>query len=535
MHINEVISITDKWLREVIGVRRAKLLSHKLAGEQVFINAFDFLFNIFNQIGLKYIVVNLNDLPEEELIHIPLPALSISYDYVGSLRVIKEVRIIRKQEQFKENKDRYIIIPAKETSKSITGIDSFMGIINLWGKNIEKILLIALFGIGFYFSFLGIFHLTVFGLCFLGLILSQDLLDQQTENNNKNSVVRKICSGGAMNQGNNCNSLSKKSPKLFNYFEWSEIGVSYFWGLIITIFFLGLTPFNGLSNQFMLFFSSAAILFSFFSIYQQVKQQILCRACTFVMLICYGLFGFSIYVYQQNWFPSSSIDSPSILFAVLCTASIFLYSFSRSIGSKRLNVLKGKYSYSKMRLNDFSSNIDLFNKINEERINTSAYAILKKYGSSLQLDAREDKTITIFICTHCVHCMKVLKKIRDQYLNSNIGFRIIHLPVPLNYDTTTVSIQRASKIIAILKKYGIEKYIEIIEYSQEVKADNDLINEKITSDFVLEDGLLMESAKIAETFYQIMEENNIVSYPTFLLGDQYISDVYTIDDLVSHV
>ncbi|MEM9548229.1 MAG: vitamin K epoxide reductase family protein [Bacteroidota bacterium] len=525
--------IIDYWLKTHFGISYGKFLIYKLSSEQSFLNIFDLLFALFKEINLKHIVVSAKTLPKEEFKHIPFPALIINYQMEDETPVLGKVELID-HEKMLGSRDRFLVVIAeKSKSNSIALKDIYLGAI----RNFKKELLVGIFSIllviGSIFDFFQLHGQIIYCLCLFGLYISHDLLDEENELQNKGSLVRKICGGGNANPISDCKKLSGQSSKVFNYLEWSEIGIFYFLGIILNIVVIASGEFYFLMYYLVLSTSFLGILFSFYSLYQQVKLKLFCKICSIIILVFYAVFGISYVVLSELAF-DFQFDN-RLIFPILAIGLYFLLSLAYVLLTKGWNSVKQNYSYTRKRLMEFYTDSEVFARINDFRMREDDLSFLNDNTSILHSSAESDNTLTAFVCTHCPYCNQTLKEINENLVGSNIEIRIAHIPTQIGYQTEEDAILHAGVMIAVLETYGIERYVDLFEFNQKVNSDSEIVLNEINTNYPVEADLVNDSIIAATNILKITKANDLKRYPTLMLNDIVISSLYPLEALSLHI
>lgn len=534
MNKKGIITVIDSWLRIKFQIHNGKYFYHKLTSEQTFLNVFDLLFALFKEVGLKYIVINSNDLSKEEFEKLPFPALIINYNNVDEVKVLGKVDLVEDIKAFKPIENCFVVIAEKSKEHSILLIDVFLGMINTWSKEILGGLFVLILLLGSFFKVFHLYEQIIFCFSLVGLFISQDLWNEQNEVQNNNSLVKKICGDGTAKSITNCKKLSNQSSKVLNYFDWSELGIFYFLGILLNFILIGLSEYSTLFQYFILYTSSIGVLFSIYSIYQQYKLKVFCKACSIIILIFYSLFASSLYFSNSPAYVSTFQYDPSVIFPIVCFCSIFLLSLFYILIVKKWNLIKQQYSYSRQRLIDYASDSTIFNRINTNKINDNDLDFLNKQSSIIYTSNSDLNTLTAFVCIHCPYCIQTLKEIYQKFLGSNLGVRIVHIPTPINYETEEEAIKQAAYMIAVLEKYGVQQYIDLFEYNQKVNGDSNLVIQEINKKYPIESSLLDDSLIAASNILKITKSYKVDSYPTLLLNNTFISNQYSLEELSLH-
>jgi hypothetical protein len=532
MNKKDLILVISKWLLETKKISNIRELGYKFHSEQNFINLFDFIIAVLNKVGLRYLIVDLQQVTKENIDHLPLPFLSVSYVESNGAKIILNAEIARDTHFLETDRNYYAILLGDEDGTKVSLKNRILGGLERMGTMVQKIILLALFTLGFFLDVFGYYEIIIFSICLIGLAISQDLLDEQNDSSNRNSLVKKICSGGSSSSmTTDCKKLADKSPKLFNYIEWSGLGVMIFSFLIGIVFLMGLTSNEDLLQFTMTIAGSIAIILSFFSFYEQYRQRIFCRSCTLVMLVFYALFFVSVFncdnCFLIHW-------NSNTLFLLFVTLIMFIYGVFHMLNDKKMNLLKKNYSYARMRQLSYAAHGSIFNMSFTATMDNEDYSFIEENAFNVNTIDSEAKTLTIFLCAYCSHCLSILEKIVHGEIPVNIQLRLIYLPVAMNYDSEEVAVKTGARIIEVLEKEGIEEFTALFEYCQQVDGDNELINLYIDQNFNTT-GYSPSSLKKSDEFGNIAMRNNIDTFPQFMIDNRFASDLYTLEELFFHL
>lgn len=526
--------VISQWLERQYNTKSIVFLSYNLLGSQTFINIFDFLFFLLNKLNIKHVIVDYNKVPETDRQYIPLPALTIDYIRSQESFSVTDIEIVKDLEKLNVKENCFLVIAEKKDKISIEFIDVLYGFFYMWNKEIIFFHLVIISGIATFNQRLSLLELVVIILSMVGMYLLMNFWDSQNGKFNVNSMVRKICTGGIKTTINNCEKLSEISPKPLKYFEWSELGVFHFFGFALSTFLLGITDNNNFSSGLLLAGSFVGVLFSFYSIFQQFKVGSFCRICLLTISVFYLLFGIALY---QTFVLDIIFDfSLNHLFATTITICAYLLSFIYILNILKISSIKKDYSFVKKRMVDYASDSFLFDKVNRKTMDQRDIDIIYAHSLLVKKPAKNSRILFLFVCSHCPYCNEAIKKIYKKNIGHNIEIRIVHIPSPIiGLESVSEAIKMTSLMISIFEIYGIDSYLEVFDFYQSVNSKANLIEEYIQKKFPINPKVLNRSKESASIIFRIAKDKyNIQTYPTFMLNDKTIYELYSFDDLSLH-
>ncbi len=348
----------------------------------------------------------------------------------------------------------------------------------------------------------------------IGLLVSVLLL--QNDHNESDSFINRFCSTGK----NDCNKvLSSQNAKLFNWISWSELGVLYFAGGILTLI---LSYGQILSNPITLLFflNLPTLFFSFYSIwYQYTQAKSWCRFCLItISLFWIEAFLFIAYYYStsQSLFSNISLLSVFILcisFGLTFTVLIVL----KSIINRAATLKNKEIELNKVKFNEEVVSALLRNNETKEIPDTTSMVVYGEKNSA--------KNITIVTNPTCPPCVSTHKKV-ETYLNGcydDLSLNIIFSVNP-DKDKETEKYKVANRIIQIYISQGANVALEAMNawYKQSEKS-----YDKWALIFPCENINVYQYMKEQNDW---CENNQIAFTPTVFFNKKVLHRLYDVED-----
>jgi hypothetical protein len=209
-----------KWINAQTRWPLGNLATNYVNNYTTYNSLIEYVENVCNVLDLSYIVVDFKNLEK----------LNYS-DNINNILV------------FNSNEKNVIDVQSVHFVKKITDISepNYIIILDKINANIEfKTLFYILFAQKFNLLILALFISFLYSLknltdpLLVALILFQFvslILQKQLNDGTSNRIVKTFCNVGN-SDGDNCNKLKKSSSKILNFFEFSELGIIFFFSII---------------------------------------------------------------------------------------------------------------------------------------------------------------------------------------------------------------------------------------------------------------------------------------------------------------
>lgn len=339
----------------------------------------------------------------------------------------------------------------------------------------------------------------------IGLTLSLLLFARQMGYSNK--ITDSICSGGSKKA--NCNSvLNSAGGSLFGIITWSEIGLIYFFTLLVGKLILGYEDISFI----LAFIATISLPYVFYSLFYQwrvVKSW--CPLCLGVQFVLLAQFVVAIVLWD------GTIDSIVSNILILMLIGLIVTSILFSV--KPLLEKSIRFKYTRITLNKLKHSEQVKSAFFETTpMNTDMITKITFFP--------EEKNIISFVfspvCGHCIKKIESLIEIVENY--DEVGIEFIFC----NIDYTTHA-------DANISKYLVEKYIEspddfiksLKEYAKRYpQSRNELENYQSTS------STSAQAEAIINSHNYWCHMNKITGTPAIFLNNRKLSEYYDLDDII---
>lgn len=348
-------------------------------------------------------------------------------------------------------------------------------------------------------SLLPLIYTHLAGLTFSLLLLRQEL-------NLKTKFTDKLC---RITTNTDCNAVTKsKASKIFGSITWSDVGVAYFTGGLITLFmFPAIYSINNLA-----LFSIAALPYPVFSIlYQWIRIRKWCPLCLSVQLII--IIEFLILIQELKLKELSIITIIPILL-IFSTSSLLVL------------ILKYLFISEKEKENIILESL---------RVKRDPDVFFSKFKKEERIDIPTDKSaivfgdnqteilISVFLSFHCSACARKFNTIQKLITNnSKINVQLIFLPA-----NDEMSIRLFSTIYSLFKLNKNIKILEVLQkwYKSNLKERSKLLKDTNVPDFQYGfDNMITYNS----TLFRLGE---IVKVPSTYVNGYPLPDIYSLEDL----
>jgi uncharacterized membrane protein len=328
----------------------------------------------------------------------------------------------------------------------------------------------------------------------------------------ENLFLKKVCSGIVKTD---CNAiLSSKRSKVFSWLSWSEVGLFYFTGGLLTLLFAG----NKLSNSIaaLAWINMLALPFTVFSIYYQWKIArqwcILCLAVQALLV----LGGFNA-IANSLLFPIPSLGVPFIANILLLYLLPVLMWYALKPHILRFHEAKAtKRQYLRLKFN--SEIFELLLK-NQKTIS------IPSDGLGIELGNPEATNTIIKVCsTYCGPCSAAHPKIEKLLKETpNLKVKIIFAVS----DPHGPAVKPVRHLLAIAEEGdSVKLHRALDDWYLPNKKDYDLFAAK----YPMNGELLAQSDKI-DAMIEWCRSTDINSTPTFFINGYKLPNAYQIEDI----
>jgi uncharacterized membrane protein/protein-disulfide isomerase len=395
---------------------------------------------------------------------------------------------------------------------------NFSALLEFIGKHFSKVLIFifsfALIGIGF--SFYNLFsNWALIGLLLcksIGLIITIFLF--LFEYKQTNSLVHDVCNATKTD----CNKvLNDKNAKLFGVISWSDLGLIYFMGSLLTLLMNQGKIYDSLNALFLL--NAPCLLFSFYSIWFQVyKAKEACIFCLSIIAIFWIEFFLFLSFFDFNFhfdFQHLTI-LPSLILGFTLPVS-FIYVF------KLLWEKHNDWDNLKVQLNGI--------KFNEKVIKTLREGQKERFAFDNQAfcifgDKNAENSLTLVTNPGCGPCAKQHEKL-EHYMNGcyeDLKINII-FSIGQFYNLPDSEIYKITKrIAAIYKHQGAKNTLNCLDdwYISNMPFEEFMAKYPVENE---------NAADLLSSHYDWCEKNNIQYTPTILFNDRELPKHYEIEDI----
>jgi thiol-disulfide isomerase/thioredoxin len=341
-----------------------------------------------------------------------------------------------------------------------------------------------------------------------GTIISTLLLWYEVDRNNP--LLHKVCGGIA--QGNCGAILTSKASTFLGLFSWSEAGLVYFAGGLLTLLFVPLF----IAMPILSWLHILALPYIFFSIYYQwriVKQWCVLCLCVQALLLAGGL---------NVWLNSNTLSFNNItLKDILIVAALYLlptliWYTIKPIVKKLQQAKDDKYQYLRLKFNS-----EVFEILLEKQ-----KQITKPVdGLGIVLGNPDAQHEIVKVCNpYCNPCALAhpkLEKILEE--NPNVKARIIF---NATNEETDYRAEVVKHLLAVQAAGNVEQTKQAVDdwYGAEKKD-----YKKYASQYPMNGELGQQDKKI-EAMDKWCKQTGIQFTPTFFINGKQLPDNYTITD-----
>lgn len=449
--------------------------------------------DVISDVGFKSAGYELNSSNFESLPHLFLAQIKNSeYGTNEMVLVKKEHNLlffdgeqINSEEFLQLSTGVFILVELKNTTLRNNSI--LFGVILLLG--------LSLFLYDFtFFSYFILLSLPLIGL-FMSFYFFESLFNIRID------ILNKICYKSEISS---CKTISSsKKWKVFNYINFSDLGLVFFFTQILTFLSLFLNVTLGFIVEIYLMCGFVIIPTLALSIfYQSFVEKNWCRICLLIALNLVIQLAVAFYLYSLLGYPNFKYY-PFITFSIIYVIVFTIWSLFKKTLQKNQK-LTDLNEYLTDIVNDYNTfkAVLLLNKQKDKNICNNEY--LFSFGSND--DALNITVITDPFCKYCKSTNKMIRTILENYsqnLNINFLFNVDLADENINYYRL------------ITDSYLMNKKESFFDFICN-KHNTDIINDNINfSDLVKIDEYLLSQSKLCD--------NNEISYfPTVLIkGYEY--------------
>ncbi len=351
-------------------------------------------------------------------------------------------------------------------------------------------------------QFIAIGSIKIFGVATSILLLIQSI-------NASNPFVKNLCSFGGKN---NCNAILKSdAAKITSWLSWSEVGLFYFAGTLLSLFF---AP----SSLILLaWLNLLALPYTVYSIVYQYKVKNWCILCCTVQALLATeaiLFAFSHISYDVF---TTTINLTTYALFFLCLAiPVIIWSFLKPffIEASQLKPLKSQ-------LKKFKYNSDLFQQALK---NQPRYAIENDLMPITLGNPSAETVITMVSNPFCGPCAKAHQTI-DEWLKNrdDIQLKVIFTSANDDDEPRTKVSRHMSALSKVDNKLAVEDALN--DWYQMAAKDYKVWAAKHPA--VISDELNMVTKRQAE-WCDLVE---ITFTPTIFVNGYKLPDLYRLEDI----
>lgn len=369
------------------------------------------LSSMLSDYGIENIGLKISNIDDLCLIETPFIA-HIKDDFVITEKILdNEIQFIQGNNNIKISKDEFSKIWTGNVLIAERNLNSIEPEYNKHRKTqifryLEKISLLFIVSFLFLISFISNKSYIDFGVILLlllnsiGIYIGYLLVIKQL--NIHSNYGDRLCS---LFKHSDCNNiLESDAAKLFGFFSWSEIGLSYFVTNVLFIcFFPSYIP-------YLAFINILCLPYSFWSIwYQKFKAKQWCPLCLIIIALLWVLFTINLLF---GFFLTSTITFFG--FIIIGFVYLFFILFSNiilSILSKSLQVESIKYEINNIKINE-----DVFKSLLKKQPH---YEVTKGTSEILLGNPNSKFLITIFTNPHCNPCGRMHKRVNSLIFQNN--------------------------------------------------------------------------------------------------------------------
>jgi hypothetical protein len=246
----------------------------------------------------------------------------------------------------------------------------------------------------------------LFALCALGLLVS--VLLTMHEFGEDNQLIHKVCH---LNRMTNCNVvLGSSAAKLFGWLSMSDIGLCYFTGSALSLFFAGVTPYYYSVVSWLFVIALCSFPYTIFSLWYQLKK--LKKVCPMCLMVI-GVLWAEITLAISNW---SSLQLFPVSFTTmfsLCagfTLPIFTWTYVKPLWKEYFRVRNYEYLYLRLKRTPDVIRAMIAQKQPVEMNYSSDEIHLGKLDAPIHLTV-----VFSFFCKPCAEGWHVLNRLLSAY------------------------------------------------------------------------------------------------------------------------
>ena len=320
----------------------------------------------------------------------------------------------------------------------------------------------------------------------------------------KNHLAKKICE---INKQTSCSTvLNSKSAKLFNLIGWSEIGIIYFMGSLLSFIFIPL------SIPLLFWLNILSLPYTFWSvIFQRYFIRKWCVLCLIVQFIFWLLFVTFIYN-GISLYPLNFDSNIFVIFMICYIAPSFVLWFVVPILDKANRFDSLLYNYNKLKTHK-----TIFNTL----LNEQKLLDLDPLARSLCIGKKEASlTVTIISNPYCGHCATIHKQMMIFFEKYPNDIKIEFVFVGETFMEGTIKF-----LITVYFRYKYEEITLNNIYSEWYEKKDKIL------DFYTIDVINENVNKIYLAQRKWLDNKETIGTPAIYVNDRELPEGYTIEDL----
>lgn len=430
----EIIIWISKCLR--INYFHAKILYLFSHDNMYYSNLVEGLINFLNFINVTCIICKTSDLPadifnsESETVNNFLCYNTNGNEIISdSCKYINEIKKIKKYD--------YVILI--EDIKYLNLSPEIY--IEFARKNIFKILIsaAALMTLVLFNSLVNLSYI------YLNLFAVYLLLENNSSKD-KSKLIKGVCSVGR--NENTCEKLQEAEGKIFNYFNFSDLGIVTL--LTFSYIFLFETLMSGSQVFILLILIIFLIIGLFYSIFSQFKHKIFCNICLLTdLVIGLDIVFLVFYLNKMNYYFSyDSLVSLLVFFFILLTLMITVINEKSNFNLKR-SLFVEQHNFKQLFLSNFFNIRNNFEKV--------VFEITEFNKVAFTNNNNQNYDMFVIISFDCPSCIELIKKLKILATETNINLKLFcHIK---NFESSTEFVKYCSLLAYIFEKHGLIEFV----------------------------------------------------------------------------
>ena len=339
----------------------------------------------------------------------------------------------------------------------------------------------------------------------IGCHIAYTLIRQ--ENHQFNHLAQKFCKRGTRID---CYQVTEsRYSKLFGVLSWAQLGIAYFFTIILWVCIAPLTA-NWLSPLWWILILSLP-----FTVWSLFTQAILIRkwclfCCAIVFLLWINATILYFFIPFNNAFPIAELLLIALLFLVCITATMYIGKMAKFSDPYLESREMARIKYNAQTLQSQLSEIN-------QKVNNTGF-IWRKSQASYE--------IALFVSARCLYCGNAIKELHHLMgIYPNFTYRLIFAIHSDNMDNESTII--TSYLVTLNKTMNKNDFFNTLDtwYSMQEKT-LDSLQKTFSAPFTADDN----KEEIGD-LYQFSQQNKINYTPAILLNGQLLSQLYSYNDL----